>query len=311
MKLFFNFLIVVSCCVLLISCEEDIAIELAAGEEKLVVQGHIEQNAPPYVILSRSVPVFQAGATEAFVNALVHQAAVSVSAAGTVYPLQEVLLPSLPIDQQQIISEQFGFALPITPDSPLAKVTVYTSTDLKGEIGQSYQLQITAAGKTLSATTTIPTPTPVDSLWLRPQPKPENDSLVTLLYRYPDPDTLGNNVRFFTSRQSEPFYPGYQASVLNDEFVNGRTIEFPLERGYPKSAKVDLENYSYFKKNDTVRLKWAAIDYQHYQFWFTLEADRASNGNPFGFPTTVRSNVTGGLGIWGGYGVSQHTAISR
>ncbi len=311
MKFFFYFLITINCSLFLISCEEDIAINLVAGEEKLVVQGHIEQNAPPFVILSRSIPVFYAEANEAFANAIVHQATVSVSSAGTVYPLQEVLLTSLSAAQQQIVSEQFGFALPIAPNSSLTKVTVYTSTDLKGETGKSYQLQVNSEGKTLTATTTIPEPTPVDSLWFRPHPNPKNDSLVTLWYRYQDPDTLGNNVRFFTSRNLEPFYPGYQASVLTDEFVNGRTIEFPLERGYPKSAKVDLENYSYFKKNDTVRLKWAAIDYQHYQFWFTLEADRASNGNPFGFPTTVRSNVTGGLGIWGGYGVSRHTVISR
>lgn len=311
MKFFFKILLAASCCLFLASCEEDIAIDLATGEERLVVQGHIEQNAAPFVILSRSIPVFYSGATEAFANAIVHQATVSVSSAGTIYPLQEVLLTSLPPDQQQIVSEQFGFPFPIAANSPLAKVTIYTSPDLKGEINKSYQLQISAEGKTLTAATTIPTPTPVDSLWFRPHPNPENDSLVTLWYRYRDPDTLGNNVRFFTSRQSEPFYPGYQASVLTDEFVNGRTIEFPLERGYPKSAKVDLETYTYFKKKDTVRLKWAAIDYQHYQFWFTLEADRASNGNPFGFPTTVRSNVSGGLGIWGGYGVSRHTVISR
>ncbi|MDQ3291582.1 MAG: DUF4249 family protein, partial [Bacteroidota bacterium] len=157
----------------------------------------------------------------------------------------------------------------------------------------------------------IPNLTPVDSLWFIPHPNPKNDSLVTLWYRYQDPDTLGNNVRFFTSRNREPFYPGYQTSVLTDEFVNGRIIDFPLDRGHPKSEKVDLETYSYFKRGDTVRLKWSAIDYQHYQFWFTMEADRASNGNPFGFPTTVRSNINGGLGIWGGYGVSRHTVISR
>jgi hypothetical protein len=53
------------------------------------------------------------------------------------------------------------------------------------------------------------------------------------------------------------------------------------------------------------------VDYPHYQFWFTLEADRASNGNPFGFPTTIRSNINGGLGIWGGYAVSHHTVTSK
>jgi len=311
MKRLFKFFLSFCCFLGLVSCEEDIAIELAPGEEKLIVQGHIEQGAPPFVILTHSTPIFRAVETAAFANSIVHQANVSVRVSGTTYLLQEVLLANLSEEHQQILSEQFGFAVPVTANSSLAKVTVYTSTELKGEAGKSYNLQITAESQTLTATTSIPNPAPVDSLWFKPHPNAQNDRLVTLWYRYSDPDTLGNNVRFFTSRNSEPFYPGYQASVLTDEFVNNRTINFPLERGYPKSAKVDLETYSYFNKGDTVRLKWAAIDYQHYQFWFTLEADRASNGNPLGFPTTVRSNIKGGLGIWGGYGVSRHTVISR
>ncbi|QNF35187.1 DUF4249 family protein [Adhaeribacter swui] len=306
MKPFFKILLFWGVSWLLFSCEEEIAIELAPGEEQLIVQGHIEPEAPPFVILTRSKPVFSISEQDDFSSSLVHQAQVSVQVDGRVYPLQEVTISSLPAAQQQTIREQFGFTTPEISN----KVSVYTSTELKGETRKIYLLQILAEGKTLTATSSIPGPTPVDSLWFRPHPNPKNDSLVTLWYRYQDPDTLGNNVRFFTSRNSEPFYPGYQASVLTDEFVNNRTIEFPLERGYPKSAKVDLETYSYFKKGDTVRLKWTTIDYAHYQFWFTLEADRASNGNPLGFPTTVRSNIKGGLGIWGGYGVSRHTVVS-
>lgn len=311
MKQLLYFLLLVSFSGLLWSCEEDIAIEIPTGEAELVVQGHIEPEAPPFVILTRSLPVFAGTSVNEFAGSFVHEARVSVTVNGREYVLQEILLNNLSPEDQQIISEQFGIPVPLSLNSPTATIPVYTTADLKGKPGESYALQITAENQTLTAATSIPTSTPVDSLWFMPHPDVNNDSLVTLWYRYRDPDTLGNNVRYFTSRNGEPFYPGYQASVFTDEFVNGRSIDFPLERGYPKSAKVDLETYSYFKRGDTVQLKWAAVDYQHYQFWFTLEADRASNGNPFGFPTTVRSNIKNGLGIWGGYGVSRHTVVSK
>ncbi|PSR57070.1 DUF4249 domain-containing protein [Adhaeribacter arboris] len=292
------------------SCEEDINLDIATGEEKLVVQGHIEQDAPPFVVLTRSLAVLSNTQSSSFTGSFVHGATVTVSTNSQSSTLQEKRLVDLSLDQKQLVNEFFGINLSSSPNLA-TEFYVYTSPDLKGALGQNYRLSITANGKVLTAATTIPHLTPVDSLWFMPHPNSKNDSLVTLWYRYQDPDTLGNNVRFFTSRNGEPFYPGYQASVLTDEFVNGRIIDFPLERGYPKSAKVDLESSGYFERGDTVQLKWAAIDYQHYQFWFTMEADRASNGNPFGFPTTVRSNINGGLGIWGGYGVSRHLVISR
>lgn len=295
---------------LLSSCEEDVAIEIPAGAEQLVVQGHIGQDAAPLVVLTRSVPALALTDAESFTSTFVHDATVTVMQGDQSYILSEKLVRNLSVQDQQLVREQFGFTAQDVSKWKNLNFYVYTSDAVKGSIGQRYNLRIEAEGKLLTATTSIPSPTPIDSLWFIPHPDLENDSLVTLWYRYQDPDTLGNQVRYFTSRNSEPFYPGYAASVFNDEFVNGRTIDFPLERGRPKSAQLNQETDSYFNRGDTVRLKWAAIDYPHYQFWFTLEADRASNGNPLGFPTTVRANITGGLGIWGGYGVSRHRIIA-
>lgn len=291
-------------------CEENIPLTIPAGEEKLVVQGYMEQNAPPFVLLSRSLPAFSSS-EPATLAALIHGAAVTITQGGRIYALSEVLVRDLPMAQQRIFAEQFGIDLKkLDPESNIP-LYVYTTAELKGAPRQQYHLRIETAGQVLTAVTSIPNPSPLDSLWFVPHPNPANDSLVTLWYRYHDPDTLGNNIRYFTRRNREPFYPGYFTSVLTDEFVNGRIINFPLERGWPKSTKVEDETYRYFGRGDTVQVKWAALDYLHYQFWFTLEADRASNGNPFGFPTTIRSNIQGGLGIWGGYGVSKHTVISK
>lgn len=292
-------------------CEKDVAINIPAGEEQLIVQGHIEPQAPPFVLITRTVPVFSGTDPAQLAAAFVHGAAVTVSHGGRIVELQETPVRDLPAAQQQVFREQFGLDAATLTNATNIPLAVYTTPDLMGEPGQTYGLRVAAEGKILTATTTIPQPAPLDSLWFAPHPNPANDSLVTLWYRYPDPDTLGNHIRYFTSRNRELFYPGYYASVFTDEFVNGQSINFPLERGHPKYSQVDNDTYSYFQRGDTVQVKWAALDFAHYRFWFTLEADRASNGNPFGFPTTIRSNINGGLGIWGGYGSSKHVAVSE
>lgn len=293
-------------------CEEDLTLELPAGEAKIVVQGHIQQDASPFVMLARSVPILAPASPETFLNSFVRQANVSVTVDGRTYPLREILLNQVPPDQLELLAELYSLPTGPLPNQGLdIPFYLYTNPDLKGETGKLYRLQVEHEGETLTALTSIPALNPVDSLWFRPHPDPRNDTLLTLWYRYNDPDTLGNSVRYMTKRNQEPFFPGYFTSVFNDELANGKpSIDFPLERGHPKSDTINEKTYSYFQKGDTVKVRWAAIDLPHYQFWLSLEADYNANGNPFGSPIKVRSNVQGGLGIWGGYGTTYHTIIA-
>jgi hypothetical protein len=297
---------------LTLGCEEDLTLELPAGKPKIVVQGHIQQGASPFVMLTRSVPVLAPVSPETFLNSFVRQANVSVTVDGQTYLLEEVSVSRLPADQLQLLAELYS--LPTGPVGPGPGLDIpfflYTNPELKGEVGKKYRLRVEHEGEKLTALTSIPQLNPIDSLWFRPPPDPRNDSLLVLWYKYNDPDTLGNSIRYMTRRNQEPFYPGYFSSVFNDELINGKTIEFPLDRGEPRSATITPETYSFFRRGDTVTVRWAAIDLPHYQFWFSLEADRNSNGNPFGSPIRLRTNITGGLGIWGGYGVTYHTIIA-
>ncbi|GAB3814568.1 DUF4249 family protein [Pontibacter rugosus] len=297
---------------LLSSCEEDITIDLPKGEEKLVVEGHIEQGAPPIVILTRTVPVFSSISLESLQESFVHNAEVTVSADGKTYTLNEVPSVAFSEDFKQALSVQFGVNPALLQASGNFIFYVYTTDELVGEVGKGYRLQINYEGRTLSAVTTIPQLNPIDSVWTVPHPDPAQDSLRTLYYRYADPDTIGNSIRYFTKRNNEPFYPGLFASVFNDELVNGSTIDYPLDRGEPKGqTEINEDLYSYFGKGDTVTIRWAAIDLPHYRFWSSLEAEQNSNGSPIGSPNITRSNINGGLGVWGGYGVTYHTIIIR
>ncbi len=295
---------------LLSGCEESITLQIPEGEAQLVVEGHIEQGAPPYVILTQTVPVFANVSFETLANAFVRNARVTVSTGEQTYTLQEVSSASLSAKQKEQVALQFGIPPDLLNGAGGFPFYVYTSDGLTGEVGRSYKLRISHEGKVLTASTTIPHLNPITELWTVPHPKPEQDSLRILMYRYADPDTLGNSVRYFTKRNSEPYYTGVFASVFNDELINGATITFPLDRGEPKGqAEIDEDLYGYFGKGDTVTVRWAAIDLAHFRFWSTLESEQNSNGSPIGSPNTTRSNINGGLGIWGGYGVTYHTLV--
>lgn len=294
----------------LFGCEKDLTIDLPAGKEKLVVEGHIEQGAPPIVVLTRTVPVFSEISLSSLQESFVHGAQISVSNEGQSYILEEVSSAAFTEELREVVSMQLGVSKSLLSGNGGFQFYVYTTDELLGEVGESYSLYINHEDQTLSAVTTIPQLNPIDSLWLVPHPNPEQDSLKTLYYRYADPDTLGNSIRYFTKRNSEPFFPGLFTSVFNDELVNGSTISFPLDRGEPRGQQeIDEDLYSYFGVGDTITVRWAAIDLPHYRFWYSLESEQNSNGSPIGTPNITQSNITGGLGIWGGYGVTYHRII--
>src|SRR6478735_3725494 len=294
----------------LAACEKEISLEIPEGEPTLVVEGHIEQDVPPVVVLTRSVPIFSDFSPQQLENVFVHNADVFVSDGSREYKLSEQNSGFLPPELLKVIAEQYGF----TPDKNTGQLPFtfyfYSTAELKGKVGGKYKLRIEAEGKTLTAATSIPYLTKIDSLWIKPHTDPKNDSLVTLWYRYRDPDTLGNCVRYFTSRNQEAFFPGYFSSVFIDDFVNGKPyIDYPLARGESKSRVPDFDTYGYFRKGDSITIKWCNIDIDHFRFWETLESDFGSRGNPFGAPLAIKSNINGGLGIWGGYGVVYHKFV--
>lgn len=307
-KALFNFLLLFAA--LLSGCEENLTLDIPEGEALLVVEGHIEQDAPPIVILTRSVPVLSSFSDAALTKSFVHHAQVTVTTAGRSYVLEELSAAAFTPALRGLVAEQFSVPLARLEPTGGFIFYVYTSEELKGEVGQSYQLRISHEGSLLTASTTVPQLNPLEALWTVPHPDPQQDSLVTLMYRYQDPDTVGNSIRYFTKRNQEPFYPGLFSSVFNDELINGGNISFPLDRGEPKGQQdVDLNTYSYFSRGDTITVRWCAIDLPHYRFWYTLESEQNNNGSPVGTPTITQSNIKGGLGIWGGYGVTYHKLV--
>lgn len=271
--------------VLMNSCEKNVNIQIPTSQEQLVVEGYIETGLPPYLLLTKTSDYYSTFYLDSLVSLFVHDAVVKVSDGSNTITLTEFSV------------DTFG-----------TSISAYVGFGMVGEVGKTYTLTIEAEGKTISSITTIPQVYPLDSIWYEPDSDESNDSLVKLMCRYTDPPQLGQYIRYFTDVNNGGFFPGYN-SVFEDNFINGTTFDFPLDRGVNRNDSIAFKNYGLFKKGDTITVKWSGIDYASFDFWRTMEYELGGQGSPFAAPVIIQTNITGGQGIWCGYSSSFKTLI--
>lgn len=276
-------------------CEKSISFTPNAAEPVLVVEATIENNQPPFVILSRSLNYFSTITPEILAGSFEHNAEVTISNGTKTHKLKEYFFvtdSSNKIYYYSIDSASLG-------------------TAFIGALNQSYTLKVkTAAGKEYSAVTTIPNLTKqLDTLWWVKAPENPDTTKVVLMTRVTDPPGFGNYIRYYTRVGNNNFYPGLN-SVFDDQIIDGTTYEIEVEKGVDRNADIDFETYSFFTRGDTVTVKFTNIDKATYDFWRTMEYLYSSIGNPFSSPNRVESNIQGGgLGYFGGYAVQYKSLI--
>lgn len=293
-----------------VSCEKEIKVNVAAPANALVVEGHIENGLPPYVLLTKNSGFFGNININDISQYFISGAQITVSTDNDSVHLMEynsVVFRSLPDSVAIALAAQFGITISSASEFPA--ITIYTvgpgDSLFVGQIGKRYDLRIEVNGKTITSTTTIPEPVFFDSLWIVPHPNPlYADSFFMLHGRLQDPPAPGNFYRYFTRVDNDAWLISDQ-SVFDDAFINGKKFDIFLPKGHPIgfADTRDFNTAGYWNIGDTVcTVKLCMIDKAHYEFWRTLEAERNSQGNPFGSFVYVKSNVNGALGIWGGYG---------
>jgi hypothetical protein len=281
-------------CLVLFGCEKDVDFDLDDAGPKLVVEGTIEAGQPPVVILTRSLSYFSTITPEQLTGSFVHQAEVTISNGSLSHRLKE-------------------YAVPLTPTVSLYYYSIDSSslsTAFTGQVNTNYSLSIVSGGQTYTAVTRIPDTTKrIDSVWWKLPPGNSTDtSRVIVMVKATDRPGYGDYVRYYTSKNAEPFFPGLN-SVFDDLFIDGTTYELQVEPGWDRNLDRE-EDDLFFHKGDTVTLKLSAIDRATYDFWRTMEFSYASVGNPFSTPVKVLSNIRGNaLGYFGGYASQYRTII--
>ncbi len=292
-KIFYPILFIIV--LLSAGCEKEADIQLKATDEVLVVDATIENDQPPVVYLSKSFNYFSKFSADLLAKSFVRNAKVTISDGTKTVELKEYALPA---------GTNTLYVYSVDNTNP-AQVIL-------GRFNTAYTMTIQVNGKTYTAKTRIPTPAKtVDSLWWKKAPN-NPDTLKRVVYaKITDPPGLGNYIRYFTSVNDSAFLPGFN-SVFDDDIVDGTTYSVQVDKGVDRNAEINLEDAGYFKKGNTVKIKFCNIDKAHYDFWRTLEFSQQSIGNPFSQPGVVLGNISGGaLGYFGGYAAAYRSIVIR
>lgn len=280
-------------CLFFISCERDITVDLPEAEQKIVVEGYIEPGEKAVVMLTRSTSFFAPipNDSASLLSYIVVGADVSVTVS------------------DGVITDH----LTLTIDTNYYVPLLYKSDTLIGQAGRTYTLTVVADGKTITSTTTIPQLVPLDSVWFKVQEG--RDSLGFAWAHLTDPDTIGNCYRWFAKRlNKDKRFLTPPGSVFEDKFINAKSFDFAYNRGTEPNSTAEEDNDSrrgFYKIGDTIAVKFCAIDRAHFEFWRKADQQINSNGNPFGSPAPIPTNIIGGLGIWGGYATTFDTIIAQ
>lgn len=256
------FLLLLFIVTIFISCRKDVKLNIPDYKQKVVVEASIETNGPAIVLLSWSVPYFGTFDFTTPEKAFIKGAFVTVSDGNVIDTLQE-----------------------LDPNSGY----IYLGSKIKGEEGKTYLLKVTVNGKTFTAESMIRNPAKLDSLYF----KGEQDTLGYIWQHFSEPAGPGDFYRWFAKRKTRDFfYAAPFGSAFDDKYIDGKSFDFAYDRGPQPNAIQDYRDdpeQGYFKRGDTVIVKFCKIGRNEYDFWNTYYQNKASNSNPFSAPSNIKS----------------------
>ena len=242
---------------------------------ELVVEGWIEDNRPPVVILSKTLTLSDKyQSLTDLKDYIVTWAKVSVSDG---------------VDTVVLTGKY---------DPEYFPPYVYTTGRMFGRVGATYTLMVEYEDIYATAETRIlPSPVMENMRVVRSE---DSDSLyqIEITMRDESPEKDYYQVFTKTGTSSKQFFASYLGYFTDDVITDGTFI--PVFRG--KSA-MDEEYTPYFKENDSVSVKIAHIDNGAYEFWSTYSKNVNMPSSMFLTAISrVPSNISGALGYWCGMG---------
>ena len=258
---------------LLLSCSGDY---LPEQNDELVVEGWIEDNGFPVVILTKNINISNKyQSLDSLSSRIVRWAKVTVS------------------DGEKSVVLTGRYMKGYTPPY------IYTTSHFRGEAGKTYLLTVEYGDFHATATTTIPKTQKIDELSV--ERCAQSDTLYQISLRYNDDEAEQNYYQIFTrvgGRDVRQYLAAYLGTIDN-RVVKPKT-KIPVYRGRDINT---LDYTPYYTINDTVAVKFAHIDSTSYNFWYDYTRNLTTAGNMF-FATaaSLRSNIIGGTGYWCGMG---------
>ncbi len=276
----------------LVACEKELDLNFPATPSKLVVEGWIENGMNAEIILSHSAPYFSDIDSNTIRQFAETHAKVTLRSS----------------DNEEILT--------LKPSNSYFPPYVYRSVDMKGESGRTYSIEviytrdtITWIRDTVTATTTIPEPVALDSVWFAADPG--MGAKGRLWIRLTDDAMQKNFYRLMYKRKGKDNkYVSTNISTFSDVLINGKTAEMGFLRGLSSMIAAGEDNY--FKTGDTISVKFCTIDEEQFKFWNVFQGKVLASANPLATSNNqLISNIRGGLGIWTGYGATYYEIYAK
>ena len=305
---------------LLISCQEEITLVLPQSQDKIVVEGSIENGFPPYVILTKNQGYFESIDESTYNNLFIDADTVKVwyindTGGKEIKFLEKIMgfdsLPPIYTDIEHLTN------LAATTEIPY---------DFS-QAGRTYYLEIKWNNQIISSSTTIPEVTPLDCLWVEKSENGAKEFQYDIRALYSDPADQDNFILLKSKRIQHFEYkdslecqakdrPDNSLKLIDagsDILINGQSFETYFPRPKDSGNPFPDGNYNAYHteiceedtlefKEDIVLIKYSQIDEPSLKFWRGLVRQVGTNGNPFAEPLNLVSNITNGLGIFTGYG---------
>ncbi len=250
--------------------EKEVDLDLPAYENKLVVECYLEVGQPFVAIISESVDFFAEPGLP-----FISGATVTISHQGEIFSLTEG----------------------IYTDPSGNRFFNYGSSDLcPANYNEDFTILVSDGnGRIASATTQILEPILIDTLeivWM-----PDDPTKALVFTRFQDPPEKENFYRrMFQSggvigegRDEQDFTTTDNFATTDNEIVYGTGFDF--------------------MEGDTVISTLFHIDQAYYDFKESVQSAINSNGNPFGQPSVIKSNIEGGIGIFTGLSYNRKLLI--
>lgn len=253
------------------SCIEP-ADEAAAGEQRLVIDGYIDSDGEPEVILTLSA---NPEVSTQLSDCLIKWGKVTVSDG---------------IDTVILTGGRTNKRFP-----PYH----YHSLSLCGTPGRTYTITAEYDGLTASAKCTMPMPTPIDGVSFTPRADGSMDANIS----FTAPTDCPAYYRIYTRLigADSTYYPSRQGVVRAD--IPGQRITVPIHRG--RQDITDHKAYtSTFPTGELVGIKLCRISPEVYRFFHEFENISIFGGGMIlNITSPLPSNISSGYGVWSAQGV--------
>ncbi len=290
------------------SCEKEVKLELPDFQQKIVVDGRIETDMPPIVVLTRSQDLYAPTDINSLQNNFVRNATITVSDGTTTVVLDEFCTDELDPSLYPMIAEALGVSVEALTTMNFCAYSTFDSA-IFGQVGKTYSLHIDVEDQVFTSSTKIENPPVLNSVYYKLNGSYEEHGFGWLLI---NDDASIYNTYYLQMRRIYNSYPGGQpdnrflpafSPVFDDEFFNGLLFDFGFaSKGSYTDDSVPEEFKGYFKTGDTVVIKLSSFDYDVYEFMRIKYIQDSNGGNPFASPANAPTNIVGGaLGVWAGY----------